>query len=306
MRNIIFGGLCLLTTLFAGWGNLFAADDSPAILPKLILDADTANEMDDMYAIVRLLNQDKFDMLGINSTQWLHRDSGPLSAEASHRINLDLVRLLEREDIPVHLGSNLPMGYPWGGDDPRDSAAVQFIINQVKKLPPDETLMVVCIGATTNLASAIKLAPEIVGRIRVYLMGFQLDPDTGIWNKSEFNVRRDLNAADYLLNTPGLELHVMSATVSRPYTFDRDDTDRRHESMGALGEYLSRQWKTRFDHEKEWVMWDLALIEAMLQPELATEKQVITPPENLQRKVWMYDSIDVQGMRDDYWQAVGQ
>lgn len=48
-------------------------------------------------------------------------------------------------------------------------------------------------------------------------------------------------------------------------------------------------------------MWDLALIEAMLRPDLATEVEVMTPPENTQRKVWMYDSIDTKGMRKDYW-----
>jgi hypothetical protein len=32
----------------------------------------------------------------------------------------------------------------------------------------------------------------------------------------------------------------------------------------------------------------------------------MTPPENLQRKVWKYDNIDVQAMRDDYWQATTQ
>jgi hypothetical protein len=50
-------------------------------------------------------------------------------------------------------------------------------------------------------------------------------------------------------------------------------------------------------------MWDLALVEALIRPELAHEIQVKTPPENTQRKVWMYDSIQPQAMRDDYWKA---
>jgi purine nucleosidase len=189
MPRIIFVGICLLVMFLLSLETAVSDPDISSIKPKLILDADSANEIDDMYAIIRLLHQDQFELLGINSTQWLHYKGEPLSADASHRVNLDLLRLLGREDIPVFLGSNEPMGWPWGGDDPKDSAAVQFILDQVHKLAGEEVLTVVCIGATTNLASAIKMEPAIVSRIRVYVMGFQLDPETEIWNKSEFKNR---------------------------------------------------------------------------------------------------------------------
>jgi inosine-uridine nucleoside N-ribohydrolase len=272
--------------------------------PKLILDTDSANEIDDMYAIVRILNQDRFDVLGLNSTQWLHYLGDPQSVQASQKVNEELLRLLGRTDLQSHLGSEEPMGKPWGGDDPKDSAAARFIIKQARALPAGERLHVVCLGATTNLATAIKRAPEIVPKLRAYLMGFRYDVTTGVWNKSEFNVRRDLNAADFLLNSEALELHVMSATVSRVFTFDRDDTFRRHQNMSELGEYLTGKWKARFANNKTWVMWDLALVEALIRPELAHEVLVDTPPENTRREVWMYDSIQPQAMRDDYWSAV--
>jgi hypothetical protein len=47
-------------------------------------------------------------------------------------------------------------------------------------------------------------------------------------------------------------------------------------------------------------MWDLALVEALVRPELALEVQVDTPPENTRRKD---DSIQTQAMRDDYWRV---
>ena len=272
--------------------------------PKLIIDADTANEIDDMYAIVRMLHQDKFDVVGLNSTQWRHRLSGPSTAADSHEINRELLDLLDREDLPLNLGSNDPVGMPWGGDEPRDSAATRFIIEQARALQEDEQIIVMCIGATTNLASAINLAPDIVPRLRVYLMGFKFDPETRVWNKSEFNVRRDLNAADVVLNTEGLEVHVMSGTVSYPYTFARDETFRRHTEMGELGAYLTAKWQERFADFENWVMWDLALVEAMLNPEMARDSLTMTPPENTQREIWVYDWIDVEAMRADYWQAV--
>ncbi|MGB7347447.1 MAG: nucleoside hydrolase [Pirellulaceae bacterium] len=272
-------------------------------LPRLILDADTANEIDDMYAIVRMLSQDKFDVVGVTSAQWFHYLGDPQSVQASQQLNETLAGLLGRSELPLPMGAERPMGKPWGGTDAKDSAAAQFIIKQASQVADGDYLHVVCIGASTNLASAIKLAPKIAPKIKAYLMGFRYDEGKRVWDKSEFNVRRDLNAADFLLNQADLELHVMSATVSESLKFDRDDTFARHQSMGPLGEFLTLQWKKKFPESQRWVMWDLALVEALVRPALATEIQVMTPPENKQRKVWVYNTIDVSGMADDYWTA---
>ena len=83
--------------------------------PKLILDADTANEIDDLYAIVRTLRQDEFEVLGLNSAQWFHYLGAPDSVQASQKLNEDLVRLLGHMDLPTPQGSEQPMGRPWGG-----------------------------------------------------------------------------------------------------------------------------------------------------------------------------------------------
>ncbi len=270
--------------------------------PRLVLDADTANEIDDMYAIVRMAVQDKYEVLGLNSAQWLHYLGQSDSVGASQKINDELVALLPVQ-WPTFMGAAQPVGKPWGGDDPKDSPAAQFIIQSVRETPAPDRLTVVCIGATTNLATAIKLAPDIAPRIDAYCMGFRYDSEKSVWNKSEFNVRRDLNAADFLLNQSDLELHIMSATTSEIYKFDRDDTFERLSRMGALGKYLTLKWKARFADSTRWVMWDLALIEAMLHPEMAVQRQVMTPPENTQRKVWMYTSIDADAMREDFWKA---
>ena len=271
---------------------------------KLILDADTANEIDDMYAIARMLNQDKFEVLALTSCQWIHYLAEDDSVGASQRENEDLIKLLGKSDLPMPLGSKEPMGKPWGGDDPKDSPAAQFIIKSAKAASPDEKLIVVCLGASTNLASAIKMEPECAKNIDAYLLGFKYDFEKSVWNKSSFNIRRDLNAADYVLNCKELNLHVMPSNVARSLTFPRDKTFARHEKMGALGVHLTAKWKARFAEFKNWVMWDLALVEAMIQPKFATLKKIDTPPENVHRKVWVYDSIRVQPMRDDYWATV--
>jgi len=45
----------------------------------------------------------------------------------------------------------------------------------------------------------------------------------------------------------------------------------------------------------------VALIEALLRPELATEGRFQTPPENVQRTIHVYTSVDEAAMRSDWW-----
>jgi len=271
---------------------------------KLILDADTANEIDDMYAIARMLKQEKFEVLALTSTQWIHYLAEEDSVGASQRENEAMVKLLGREDLPVPKGSAEPMGKPWGGSHPKDSPAARFIIKSAKAASPENKIKVVCMGATTNLASAIAMEPEIAANIEAYLLGFKYNFEDQYWDKSEFNIRRDLNAADYVLNCKELELSVMPTSVAKALVFKQGATFANHEKMGELGDHLTKKWKARFEEFDTWVMWDLALVEAIVQPEFATRVDVTTPPENVQRKVSMYKTIDVERMRQDYWSVV--
>lgn len=295
-RTLLFGG----TALLAGTAK------STTTATKLILDADTANEIDDLYAIARALLETQFEMRGLCSAQWAHHLSGPDTVLRSQRLNEDLLALMGHQDIPAPLGSEMIMGKPWGGADPRPSAAAQLMIREARAMPPGERLAIASIGASTNLASAIKLAPDIVPKVRCYLMGGRYDPQTEVWDKDEFNFRRDLNAINSLFNTDGLDLHIMTATTSRIFQFEQEETLRRLQGKGAVWDYLAARWLSHSPQAKRWVMWDLALVEAMAHPELATERTVAAPPENGGRNVHVYTAIDSDAMLADWWNVVEQ
>ncbi|PHN01205.1 nucleoside hydrolase [Flavilitoribacter nigricans] len=271
---------------------------------KLILDTDTANEIDDLYAIARLLPEDRINLLGITSAQWFHVLSGDSTVYQSQRLNEEMLGIADRMDLPHPLGADMIMGMPWGGDEARESEATTFIIDQVKALPEGEKLVVMSIGATTNLASAIALAPEIAPKIVAYTLGFQYDHERGVWDKDEFNIRRDLNAANFLLNREDLELHIMPTSVAVKYTWPREDTFGRLDQLGAMGAYLKQKWLERFPDNDSWVMWDVALVHAFLDPDMAPETPVRTPPENVQRRIWMYSDLDFSAMQTDYWETM--
>lgn len=279
---------------------------NPARKIRMVIDADTANEIDDLYAIVRALLEPSFDVLGLSSAQWNTRLSPANTVEHSQRLNDDILRLMGRQDLPAPMGSEMIMGKPWGGDEPRDTPAARFIIKEARATKPGERLAVVSIGAVTNAASAIKLAPDIVPKIACYSMAAHCDAKTGVWNKDEFNVRNDLNAFNYMLNLDGLDVHIMPANVCRKLVFPQDDTLARLRGKGGVWEYLAARWLSHSPDAKSWIMWDLALIEALARPELAKEAKVKTPPENRQREVYVYTDIDAEAMRRQFWQTAEQ
>jgi len=51
------------------------------------------------------------------------------------------------------------------------------------------------------------------------------------------------------------------------------------------------------------MMGSLALVQAFLNPDLCTQKQLITPPENTQRKIYVYTRIDAERMQKDYFKT---
>jgi purine nucleosidase len=104
----------------------------------------------------------------------------------------------------------------------------------------------------------------------------------------------------------------MTATASSSLAFEKAEADRRLKGKGALEDYLvriwedfDRGWQRRSNPSKAtWVMWDIALIEAIARPELATAATVNAPPENLKRPISAWVEIDAKGMREDFWRTV--
>ena len=53
------------------------------------------------------------------------------------------------------------------------------------------------------------------------------------------------------------------------------------------------------------IIWDLAMIYAITNPELATQTKVMTPDWCTQREIDLYTSIDAPKMRAKFWESMG-
>ena len=189
------------------------------------LDADTGNEVDDVYAILRLLEEKSVSVAGISSAHFNNPDllvfekwnqystAGISTIDISQQLNEDILSILGRKDVGCFSGADRQIGRAWGSFEPRDSDAARQLASYVKSMPKEKKLDIICLGALTNLASAVILYPEIIPHIRCFILGARYEASTGVWDKNEFNIRNDLNAFDYLLNNKEVDLTIMPITT---------------------------------------------------------------------------------------------
>ena len=160
----------------------------------VVLDTDTYNEIDDQFAMAYLLrSSEKLRVRGLYAAPFFNENSASPAdgMERSYEEILHLLRLMGREDLErmVFRGSR---EYLPDEKTPVDSPAARELVRLASEYSPEKPLYVVAIGAITNVASALLLAPEIAEKIVVvWLGGHALHmPHT-----REFNMMQDVAAA---------------------------------------------------------------------------------------------------------------
>jgi hypothetical protein len=91
----------------------------------------------------------------------------------------------------------------------------------------------------------------------------------------------------------------MPATIAKDLVLDRSQSLGMFPIRDSLFDNMKDSWKALELKNDSIPMGSLALIEAILHPEMSSQKQVITPPENVQRKVHVYTRIDAERMKKD-------
>ena len=280
---------------------------------KVWIDADSGNEVDDIYAIIRLIEESDISVVGLSSAhfnnpdllvfdKWNQYPTENISTiDISQQINQDMVSSLKRDDIICCKGADRQIGRAWGGFEPRDSEAVKQLTDYIKSMPEGEMLDIICLGAATNIASAIILHPEIKQKIRCYMLAAQYDQEKGIWNKNEFNVRNDLNAFDFLMSEKDINLYVMPITTCQSFKFKKEDTFNRLDKSNIKHKMLIDRWEETESTSYERILWDLALAEAYLCPDFCKLELRNVPQENGEHKIHVYISMDADKMIEDFW-----
>jgi len=291
----IAGTMAVAAMLYAGMVQAAAgASGDRAVKSRVYIDTDTANEVDDPYAVFRALVAPEISVVGLSSMSWKDKREFIAGTRESQAMNEEILTLMgQLERVPHPLGAHQPLP---DRATPVDSPAARDIIAKAQETPAGQKLHVFVLGAYTNVASALLLEPAIKDRIAVYAMGYNFDGKQ--LQTDEFNCQGDLHAAAYL-PASGVELHIMPASTLLGFRWTKVDVDRRFKGKGGLPDYLVRRWETWAPDSDHRILWDIAIFEAFLRPDLARSVEIVHERNTI--RVWT--SVDEKAMQADYWAA---
>ena len=116
-----------------------------------------------------------------------------------------------------------------------------------------------------------------------------------------------IEAIEVVLNTRNLETHIVPVNVAAAMSFTMDELKRNFAGRNDLLDLLYRRWVNHVDGGRQKrTIWDLSVITCLIHPEMGTEIQVTTPPENTQRQVFVFSKIDGSGIRREFYDAVAK
>lgn len=276
---------------------------------KVILDTDMVEVFDDGIAMMMLAKAPNIDLLGITvvvGNTWV-----PEGVAYALRQLEDI-----NTKVPVYAGTRLPIypnrfetikperilfgigdayvgsaGYEepkswqsvylqkYGSDpksQPEDMHAVNFIIEQVKKHPHEITI--VAIGTCTNLALAVRMAPEIAPLVkRVIYMGGSFFKPGNTTPTSEFNWWLDPEAAKIAVRAPFSEQIIVGLDVCEKISFKKD---RFNEIISIMKNQdlvmmMKRNFlNTLFIENPQYVhyIWDVIAASILIDPTIIKEE----------------------------------
>ena len=241
---------------------------------SLVIDCDAGNEIDDQFAIAwTLLRQDRLDLQAIYAAPYTNsffesQDGEPTrvehAAEGMKRSYDEILRVLTlmdaRDTVPVLKGSE---HYLKDMRVAEISPAVKDLIDRARNT--ENTLHVVTIGAPTNVACALLIAPDIAEKIHVLWLGGH---SQDWYDTEEFNLMQDMPASRVLLDS-GVALTLFPCMgVTNALATSIPEMQFYLLNTSRIGDYLANlaptfNWIT-FASRK--VMWDIANIGYLLDP----------------------------------------
>ncbi len=236
---------------------------------RMVLDTDTYNEIDDQFALTyALLAPEKLSVEAVYAAPF-HNNRSASPADGMEKSYDEILRLLDFLDVAAE-GFAFRGATAWLGENraPVDSTAVRDLIDKALASPDDDPLYVVAIGAITNVASALLLAPEIIKKIVVvWLGGHSLH-----WSHSrEFNLKQDVPAAQVALDSGVPFVIVPCLGVSSHLLTTHPELRACIGGVSALGDYLCQIFA---EYRPEGfaassVIWDISTIAWLINADWA-------------------------------------
>lgn len=214
---------------------------------KILIDTDIGGDVDDALALALALNSPELEIVGITNVY--------LANEWRAGVTKHMLKVYGREDIPVCTGAEKPLigwwdenripnssaaAAPVGVQEEAPLCACDFIV-QAARTYKDLTL--VAIGPLTNVALAFAKAPDIVNRVKIVMMGGELDKAHPEWN-----IVCDPEAARIVFES-GARIRMVGLDVTNRCRFTKEDVERirgtgnpRTDMLGEMMELFTQNF----------------------------------------------------------------
>lgn len=256
---------------------------------KIIIDTDPGQ--DDAVALLLAFGSPELEVLGVTCV------AGNVPLALTLKNARKICELAGRADVPVFAGADKPLACDLvtaeevhgetgldGVDLPepkmpvQDEHAADFIVRMVKAEPAGSVTL--CpLGPLTNIALALRKAPEIAERLAgIVLMGGGYFIQGNVTPSAEFNIYVDPEAADEVMKS-GAKVTFMPLDCTHQALTSRARMERIAKAgpVGAAVAQLNAYYE-RFDVEKYGTdgapLHDPCVIAYLLRPELFTGKFV--------------------------------
>lgn len=279
---------------------------------NVILDTDTYNECDDQFALAYMLkSQDIFNVEAITVAPYSRKTplvSVKEGQENSYNEILKICKWLNFDTINrVFKGAEdyICNGYNENND------AVNNIIEIAMK---NDKTYILAIGAITNVALAIKKAPEIIEKIEViWLGGHSLLQE----NNLEFNFRQDVNAVRIVFDSKVKLTIVPCKNVASNLRTSIYELNHHLKDKNQLCNYLIDRFYNDGYHgiQERRVIWDISVIAYMINKSWFTSKKTSCPninddtsyeSTNDRHIITMVNYIDVNKVYSDLFKKLGE
>lgn len=271
---------------------------------RVIIDSDTACEADDPFAIAHALMSPKLIVRAIVAEHFACEDSMERSYAAIRRLT-DAMRV----------EANVLKGEAWPLDGNRPaSEGVRFIIEEALR-EDARPLFVFCIGALSNLARALRDAPEIVDRITVVSIGGH-GYDVSPIPFREFNFGNDVAAANAVLSS-GVRLWQVPVPAYGSIRVGLAELQMKVAPCGDAGRYLFEQMvaynatpEAAWTPGESWSLGDSPAVAVTLYPTCGAfhdePARFVNPDTTYSvrrtgQTVRVYDTVDSRYVLEDFF-----
>ena len=258
---------------------------------KIIIDTDPGQD-DAVAILLALASPEELEVLGIVAV------AGNVPLPLTQKNARIICELARSSDVPVFAGCDAPLHRKLvtaehvhgktGLDGPQladptmplqDMHGVDFIIEALRREVPGSVTLVP-IGPLTNIATAFRKAPDIVGRVaEIVLMGGAYFEVGNITPAAEFNIYVYPEAAEIVFKS-GVDLTVMPLDVTHKALTTRPRVDAFRGLGTAIGRMVA-VWTDvfeRFDLEKYGSegapLHDPCTIAYLLEPDLFSGRHI--------------------------------